>query len=358
MSVSKPDTFPPYPPEDNIGLGKNDTLKPWAINQVPVDNDYNSGVEVNLADKLMQAIIQKRNYYRKIAYLRYRELILNIRGYVNTPVSFNKLKCEWYLRNGNHVAVGKDALGNFQLLGTVNDTNSTTSPETPFSDKILTDKDIRFVLPERLVPHETHEITHFDNAKTGDFVVLRNKPFEYVNDFSIVKFYCDRLAEIMSARASLIMQAKQTTVVPVQSGNSEDADQIVNTIYNGAPYLLLNNMNVLRLKESLVSLGDASVSEKIKTLKEAFNDEQNELNNILGINTTGIDKASGVSDKEVDSNNDYVLSTTNMYIKGVKEGLDLYNARFGTHYGVVMNQPSLQELNLGGELTDADDNNA
>ena len=151
------------------------------------------------------------------------------------------------------------------------------------------------------------------------------------------------------------MQAKMTTVVPVANGNSEDADQIAATMYNGQPFLLMNE-NRMRLKQLVTQLGDSSVPERIKTLKQAFNDEQNELNNMLGINSTGIDKASGVSDKEVDSNNDYVVSTTNMYIRGVQEGLSLYNARFDTNYYCFLNQPSMQALNIEGE-NGTDNNN-
>lgn len=350
-----PGFFPPYDPSDNIGTSKNwTTLMSWGMNQVPIDNDYDSGVEVNLTDKLQQAVIQKRNYYRKMAFARYHELILNIRDYANVPVSFNKLKCEWYLRNGNAVAVGMDKLGNFQMLGIVNDTNTTTAPSAPFSVNRLTGNDINYLIPKQLIPEKAKEITQLDDAITGNFVILRNKPFEYVNDFAIIKFYCDRLAELMVSRASLIMQAKITTVVPVEEGNSETADQIVAQLYNGAPYVEMNH-SAARFKDMIAPMGDSTVPDRIKTLKQAFNDEQNELNNMLGINSTGIDKASGVSDKEVDSNNDYVISTTNMYIRGVQEGLDLYNARYGTKYFAYMNQPSMQQLDLGGD-SNADNN--
>lgn len=356
--------FPSYDPEDPLGssgLQSNDkdNHMAWGWIQKPVDNDRGSGVEVNLSNKLAQAVIHNRNYYRQLAFARYHELILNIRDYANVPVSFNKLRCEYYLRNGDHVAVGKDKLGNFVLLGVVNDTNTITNPATPYATGGLNGHAIKFIIPQANVPVDLdnyREITQSDNAKSGDFVVLRNKPYEYVNDFAIVCFYCDRLAELMASRASLIMQAKITTVIPVANGNSEDADQIAESLYNGTPFLLMNE-NRMRLKQLVTQLGDSSVPERIKTLKQAFNDEQNELNNMLGINSTGIDKASGVSDKEVDSNNDYVVSTTNMYIRGVQEGLSLYNARFNTNYYCFLNQPSMQALDIGGENDGSDNDN-
>lgn len=365
--MTRPGYFPPYwnsdnPRGDDIGLGGKDAwdknLMAWGINQVPVDNDQDSGVEVNHRDRWMQGVIHNRNYYRKLIFARYHELILNIRNYVNVPVSFNKLKCEWFLRNGNHVAVGKDRLGHFQLLGVVNDTNSNTNPQAPFSTNELTGKDINFWLPSRLIPinlENYKEITEYSDGDEGDFVILRNKPFEYVNDFAIIRYYVDRLAELMASRFSLILQAKTTTVIPVKNGNSEDGDQMINNLINGSPFLLMNE-NRMQLKNMVTQLGDASIAERIKTLKEDFNDEQNELNNLLGINTTGIDKASGVSDKEVDSNNDYVTSTTNMYVQGVQQGLDLYNAKFHTHYYCYMNQPSIHDLDLDGNLKTAGDN--
>lgn len=345
--------FPPYGgKDDGVGTHKDWlTLEPKELNQVPIDNDYDSGVEISQKDKATQMIIRQRNAYRKIIFNRYHEIILNIRDYINVPVSFNKLKCEYFLRSGMAVAVGKDALDNFQLLGTVNDTNTVTNAFTPYANKRLTGKDINFVIPKNLIPFDLknyQEITELDNAQTGDFVILRNKPFTFTNDMAIVNFYADRLAELMASRLSLILQAKVTSVIPVENGNSEDADQIAANLLNGAPYLIMNK-DRMRLKDMVVTIGDSSIPERIKTLKTAFNDEQNELNNMLGINTVGVDKASGVSDKEADSNNDYVTSTTNMYIRGVQHGLDLYNTRFNKKMYVYMNQPSLAELKLGGD---------
>lgn len=260
--------FPPYGgEEDGVGTHKDWlTLTPKELNQVPIDNDYDSGVEVSQKDKATQMIIRQRNAYRKIIFSRYHEIILNIRDYINVPVSFNRLKCEYFLRSG----------------------------------------------------------------------------------MAVVNFFADRLAELMASRLSLILQAKVTSVIPVENGNSEDANQIAANLLNGAPYLIMNK-DRMRLKDMVVTIGDSSIPERIKTLKTAFNDEQNELNNMLGINTVGVDKASGVSDKEADSNNDYVTSTTNMYIRGVQHGLDLYNTRFHKKMYVYMNQPSLAELKLGGD---------
>ncbi|QHJ83182.1 MAG: hypothetical protein [Caudoviricetes sp.] len=352
--------FPPYGGDDKDGVGTHKdwlTLTPKQLNEVPIDNDYDDGVEISQKDKATQMVIRQRNAYRKIVFSRYHEIILNIRDYINVPVSFNKLKCEYFLRNGLAVAVGKDAVGTFQLLGTVNDTNTVTNSFTPYGINELTGKDINFILPKRLIPPDLSnykEITELDNAKTGDFVILRNKPFTFTNDMAIINFYADRLAELMASRLSLILQAKVTSVIPVENGNSEDADQIVANLMNGAPYLIMNK-DRMRLKDMVVTIGDSSIPERIKTLKTAFNDEQNELNNLLGINTVGVDKASGVSEKEADSNNDYVTSTTNMYIRGVQHGLDLYNARFNKNMYVYMNQPSLAELKIGG--FDGSDNN-
>ena len=64
-------------------------------------------------------------------------------------------------------------------------------------------------------------------------------------------------------------------------------------------------------------------------LKREYQNNIAELNNILGLTALGVDKASGVSDIEAQSNKAYQKANSNVYLKSRNEKLKLLNEKFG-----------------------------
>lgn len=308
----------------------------------PLNHDVGNGVDISLVDDLALKVMDHRDSYHSWITRRYREILVNIRDYVNLPKSVNKYKLEYWLRSGYDVILGKNAMNITCILGVVRSSVTSTDPQNPNVVYKLNKKNIQWLIKDSLIPQDENftEITFDDDALTGSFVVLRNKPVTYVNDFEIVDFYANRLSEIMASRYSLIIRSKVSKVIEGVT-DDETLNQLVSMNYNGQSFIRANTGLVEEI--NMWDMGDPNTAELLKTLKQVYNDEMNELNNQLGINTTGINKQSGVSDAEVNSNNDVVSSVSNMYINGVQMGLDLYNKRFDTDYHCYINNYPVED---------------
>ena len=304
-----------------------------------LDNDESPAVGVGLTDQLTLKVIEQRNYFQQYIYAHYLEIVINLRNYKNLPRSINQYKLEWYLRNNYDVVIGKNSLGYDTIMGIVYNKNTTTDPASPFAMYGLNKHSIQWTVPKAMIPDLDFysEILPDDNATTGEFVVLRNKPVTYTSDFKIIETYSHRLAEIQASRYSLILQAKISKILQGEPTNNT-LNEIIDNLYNGAPFIKTTEFFIP--SRDILDMSNDHISDSMRALKQEYNDQLGELNNLLGINSTGIDKASGVTESEVNSNNDLVTSVGNMYINGVQYGLDLYNKRYGTNIQAYLNQKS------------------
>ena len=304
------------------------------------DNDQQPGVGVSLSDDLTLKVMAQRNYFQQYIYNHYLEVIINLRRYTNLPYSIDQTKLEWYLRNNYDVIIGMNSLGLPNLMGITRSQATTTAPNSPYIYYGLNKSTIQWLVRPALRPNPDDpydEITPDDNATTGQFVVLRNKPVTYTSDFQIIETYSHRLAEIQASRYSLILQAKFSKILQGEPTNNT-TKAILTKIYNGAPFI--ETTDLFSPHDDILDMSNPHISDNMRALKQEYNDNLSELNNLLGINSSGIDKSSGVSEEEVNSNNDVVTSVGNMYINGIQQPLDLFNKRFGTNISVSLNQKS------------------
>lgn len=296
------------------------------------------GVETELNVKLTREVIEHRRRFKELFNMRYREIIVNMRNYSGLPVSINKYKLEQALRQGYEVIIGKNTLGVTTILGLNQNKFSVSDPINFIPSPPLDMSSIQWIVPEYLRPSEMKEITELDDAVTGNFVILRNKPVTYVNDFELIDFYSSELCEVIASRYSLIIQSKLGTVIQSEVGD-ETANQVISALYNGSPFLKLTELFDPKLQ--VLEMGNPNNSAQLKQNEETYNTILKELNNMLAIDSAGVNKLSGVSASEVSSNDDFVGSNANLYIDGIQYPFDLYNKRFGTNYQVFFqNQPA------------------
>src|SRR5699024_14867 len=85
---------------------------------------------------------------------------------------------------------------------------SSENPADIFTTRPLNKSDIDFVIPAEKRLKQYMEISDKDQSLTGNFVVLRNKTLNYINDLEILDHYIDELAEIVLSRYSISMQVK------------------------------------------------------------------------------------------------------------------------------------------------------
>lgn len=313
---------------------------PLNMTASPFDSDKGSGVSAEKSKDLELKVIAHRNEFYWLIIARYREIIVNIRQYKNLPASINKYKLENLLRQNQQPVIGRGANGLDMILGVINSNYTTSDPMAVFNMLPLTKNAIQWLVPDYLIPsHDIREITQLDDATSGDFVILRNKPITHVNDFQLIDFYAKELAEIVASRYSLIIQSKVSTVLQSDI-NDETINQAIEKLYNGAPFMKVSE---LFNPDNVLTLGNESVGALLKQNDEQYNNTLKQLNNHLAIDSAGVNKLSGVSDDEVASNNDFITANANMYINGIEEPFLLYNKRMGTDYHVYFENQTVSD---------------
>src|SRR5699024_736799 len=115
---------------------------------------------------------------------------------------------------------------NIMVIGYATSKKTTGDPADLFSDNLLRHGEINFTIPDYLKLPYYKEITHNDECKSGNFIVLRNKTLHYTSDISILNHYIDKLAEIVLSRYSISFQVK-IKILFLGEHNYETLNQII-----------------------------------------------------------------------------------------------------------------------------------
>lgn len=292
--------------------------------------NHGVGVEVELNQDISRRVMEHRNRFRRLIFNRYVEFLPLLINYTNkNTVSINFLQLETGLRQGYQVVIGKARNEEIMILGYIHNHYYKNSEDYfnhfNFSTEYrLTEKDIIYTIPEYLRPDYALEIQHYDNARSGDFIVMRNKPVNLSNDYEIIEHYCDELAEVVLSRFSLIMQSKFSKVFKSDI-NDETVNQFITQLFNGSPFIKTDGY--FDAEEDIIELESDYVVNALSEMKREYQNKISELSNFLGINSLAVDKESGVSDTEANSNRSFTTSNSNIYLRG-REPLQMLNQRF------------------------------
>lgn len=293
-------------------------------------NLENVGVKSELNEDISRRVIEHRNRFRRLIFNRFVEflpLLINYTDRDKTAIDFIQL--ETALRSGYQVVVGKARNDQIMILGYIQGQYYKSSNDyfKNFNfnfERRLNEKDITYVIPEYLRPTQALEIQHYDNCTSGDFIVLRNKPVTLNNDYLIIEHYCDELAEIILSRYSLIMQSKFSKIF-ISDINDETVNQFITKLFNGSPYIKIDGY--LDPEEDIIDLGSTHITSALTEMKREYQNKISELCNFLGINSLAVDKESGVSDTEANSNRSFTTANSSIYLRG-REPFDMLNKRF------------------------------
>lgn len=295
------------------------------------NNSYeNVGVEQGLSEDISRRVIEHRNRFRRLIFNRFTEfmpLLINYHDRNKTAINFIQL--EVALRQGYQVVVGKARNDQIMILGYLQSQYYQSSNDyfksfTLNMERRLTQEDITFTIPEYLRPKQALEIQHYDQCKSGDFIILRNKPVTLNNDYQIIEHYCDELAEIILSRYSLIMQSKFSKIF-VSDINDVTINQFITKLFNGSPFIKIDGY--LDPEEDIIDLGSPHITTALTEMKREYQNKISELCNFLGINSLAVDKESGVSDTEANSNRSFTTANSSIYLRG-REPFDMLNKRF------------------------------
>lgn len=314
------------------------------ISQDYISRNNHVGVDVELNEDISRRVMEHRNRFRRLIFNRYVEFLPLLINYSNArDVGIDFLQLEMALRQGYQVVVGQARNHEIMILGYI--VNQQVDYFNDFGlrhERRLNEKDIRFIVPEYLQPEYALEIQQYDNCKSGDFVVLRNKPVTMTNDYEVIEHYCDELAEVTLSRFSLIMQAKFSKIFKSEV-NDESINQLISKLYNGAPFIKGSVM--LDPEEDIIDLGSDFVNNALVQLKREYQNKISELSNFLGVNSLAVDKESGVSDAEAKSNRAFTTSNSNIYIRG-RDPIKKLNQRFNLNIIPFYDDEAVSKINI------------
>ena len=291
---------------------------------------------------LSEKVLLHKERFKQLFKARYLEMIPSLIQYKNAEtVSVDFMKVEVALRSGYDVVLGKTRDESIEVLGYAMSKLSSENPADLWSTSTMRHGDIQFVIPEvKRLPYYK-EISHHEKGQTGNFVVLRNKTLNYISDQVILEHYVDELAEIVLSRYSISMQAKINTLF-LGEPNDETLNQMITNIYNGDPYIKASQL--FDPDEQIYHMNNEHVAQNFVELKREYQNKVSELNNMLGINSLAVEKASGVSDEEAKSNRGFTTSNANLYLDGRNHGLEKLNKRFDLQLEAVYNDEVVSEF--------------
>lgn len=305
--------------------------------------DYGIHIDKELPQTLKDKVVSHKQRFKAIFKARYLEMLPSLIKYRNAKsVAVDFMKVEIALRNGHDIVIGETDNDNIQVIGYAKSKMTTGNPSDLFSSQKLRHAEINFIIPEHLQQRYYKEITNDDSCKTGNFVVLRNKNLQYVSDINILDHYIDELAEIVLSRFSISMQVKITSLF-LGEPNDETLNQIISDIYNGNPYI--KGSKLFDPDEQIYHMDNDHVAQNFQELKREYQNKVSELNNMLGMNSLAVEKASGVSDSEAKSNRAYTTSNANIYLDGRNNGLQKLNKRYNLDLEAMYNDDVVSEFN-------------
>ena len=308
------------------------------------------GIDDTLPKTLKEKVVNHRERFAQIFMARYLEMLPSLIAYKGSEnVSVDFLKVEVALRNGFDVVIGETTLGNIQVIGYVTSQDTKTNPMDLWTQKVLTKSNINFIIDKKYQLDIYQEITDIDSCLTGNFVVLRNKSIRYVDDLLILKHYVDELAEIVLSRFSISMQVKIATLFKGEA-NDESINEIISDVYNGNPYI--KGTKLFDPDDQIYHMENQGMAQNFQELKREYQNKISELNNMLGMNSLAVEKSSGVSDTEAQSNRAFTTSNANIYLDGRNNGLKRLNKRYGLQVEAIYNDEVLSEFSELARMED------
>lgn len=296
----------------------------------PSPNVKGGNVKAELDENIGNRIVAHRDRFRRLFLSRMYELLPHLITYRSNITTVDWLQVELDLREGNNVVLLMLETGNIVHAGYCNYHNRASR----YTRKELTKNDITFIIDETYIPLYVTEIQRFDNCASGNFVVLQNKTYQIGNDYEIINHYADELAEIVTTRFSVSMQGKILTMF-MSDVSDESINQFITKLYNGHPFAKVSKSFDFDNIKALES--NANIPSLLQEFKKEYQNKIAELITYFGVDSIGVDKESGVSKQEVNSNNAYVNINANIYIQSRNEPLQRLNKRYDVDIEAIIN---------------------
>jgi hypothetical protein len=137
------------------------------------------------------------------------------------------------------------------------------------------------------------------------------------------------------------MQVKITTLF-LGEPNDETLNEIISDVYNGNPYI--KGSKLFDPDEQIYHMNNEHVAQNFQELKREYQNKVSELNNMIGIQSLAVEKASGVSDEEAKSNRGFTTANANINLDGRNNGLKKLNKRYNLDLEALYNDEVSSEF--------------
>lgn len=257
------------------------------------------------------------------------------RVWKNFPATFNRARAEYGLAYDYHMVLARDKWGHDRLAGYIpNQAKTASDPRNLFTSSGGADKSdiVFFNNRDWAYPDYMKELSEFTPTHPNGFVVLRNKLVNYTSDQQKLRVM---LAHWIKIQASLLLtiEASKLLILFKSDPNNDTIKNAVHEMWNNS--LILEVGQSFDFEDSMQVL-DTKVHDRIKTLEDASRDQLNNIHARFGLSAKSTEKESGVSEIELQKNDDSNNSRERVYLGALNDALALYNSNYGTDYEVEL----------------------
>ena len=198
-------------------------------------------------------------------------------------------------------------------------------------------------------------VTGYNSSGTMDFtnsVLVRNDYNAYPSIFMIL-YYLEQISHIQSVIDQNLENMRAPWMIKTSEDNLLSVKNMINQIKRGESAIFVNSKGDINMDS--IDVVDLATPDLIKSLYDLKLSTENELLTMFGINNENINKQSGISAAEVESNNGEV---NNGYIDAMlfmrKEACDQMNKLWGLGVSCDLKKNNKEVANNGEVYDDAE----
>lgn len=170
-----------------------------------------------------------------------------------------------------------------------------------------------------------------------DCVLMENNKLR-IPTHDVLLYFTRQLYEVVRTRDVNVRTLKLPFVIATDDKGVLTAKKIIEEIDNNT-YAVVTNKNTVPIDE-LIKVLATGVKPYTTELTDLYHDILNECLTYLGINNANTDKKERLITNEVNANNQFIESCSNIFLESRKKAVEEINKKFGTNISVELrNKP-------------------
>lgn len=184
-------------------------------------------------------------------------------------------------------------------------------------------------------------------VKAEDCVVIENNKLRMPTR-DVINYFVNQLYEVVRTRDTNIKTLKIPFVGVCTDKNALTIKKIMSAINDNEPCVFINK-EVVNIDE-LIKVIPTGVKPLTAELTDQYHDILNEALTYLGINNANTDKKERLISNEVNANNQFIESCSQLFLESRQRAVDKINKKFGTNITVELrNGGNENEIELLGQ---------